>query len=68
MKYEEKQLKIKTFEIKFIIHGKPHALRIEGAASLADAVKYAEMVLHKFLNLNTDICGAFEVFNGGVTR
>ncbi len=56
---------MKTFEIKFTTYGKPHALRIEGAASLTDAVKAAEMVLHKFLNAEANICGAFEVCKEG---
>ncbi len=56
---------MKTFEIKFTTHGKPHSIRIEGAATITEAVNAAEMVLHKFLNAEADICGAFEVCKEG---
>ncbi len=52
---------MKTFEIKFTTYGKPRSIRIEGAASLTEAVKTAEMVLGAF-NADVDIYGAFEVY------
>lgn len=55
---------MKFFEVKYTTHGKPHSIHIEGAASLTDAVKTAEMVFSAF-HAEADICGAFQVYKEG---
>lgn len=53
---------MKIYKVEYLIHGKSHALRIEGTNTIPDAVQAAEAVLNKFYSLGADIRGVFEVY------
>lgn len=52
---------MKIFKVEYLLHGKSHALRIEGANTIPDAVQAAEAVLNKIFNFNANIRGVFEI-------
>lgn len=53
---------MKIYNVKYLAHGKPHTIRIEGARNIPDAVQAAEAVLNTVYKLGADICGVFEVY------
>ena len=53
---------MKIFKVEYLLRGKSHALRIEGANTIPDAVQVAEAVLNTVFRLGVYIRGAFEVY------
>lgn len=53
---------MKIYNIKYITHGKPREIRIDGARNIPEAVQAAEAILNTVYKLGADICGVFEVY------
>lgn len=53
---------MKIFKVEYLIHGKSHAIRIEGANTIPDAVQAAETVLNTVYSLGADIRSVCEVY------
>lgn len=53
---------MKIYNVKYLTHGRPHTIRIEGARNIPDAVQAAEAVLNTVYKLDADIYGVFEVY------
>lgn len=52
---------MKIYKVEYLLRGKSHALRIEGANTIPDAVQAAEAVLNTIYKLGANIRGVFEV-------
>ncbi len=53
---------MKIYKVEYLIHGKSHALRIEGTNTIPEAAQAAEAVLNTVYRLGADIRGVFEIY------
>lgn len=54
---------MKIYKVEYLIRGKSHAIRIEGAETIPDAVNVAEAVLNTVYRLGADIRSVCEIYN-----
>lgn len=57
---------MKIYKVEYLIHGKSHAMRIEGTNTIPEAVQAAEAILNKVFKVNASIRGVFEIKNNNV--
>lgn len=50
-----KCITLKIYKVEAVINGKSHALRVEGAQNIPEAVKAAEAILNTLYTLNAEI-------------
>ena len=53
---------MKIFKVEYLLHGKSHALRIEGTNTIPEAVQAAEAVLNTVYSLGADIRSVCELY------